>query len=242
MSDPTLRLNPEPRLRVVSFGDRARCLLVDDAVLEPERWRAFAVERRDAFRAAPGNAYPGVEMPAPDPIADALAEFFRRHVQGLFGMRRLASRRARFSLVTLPPEQLQPVQWIPHRDSAWVDPAHVIAASVLYLFDDADFGGTAFFAPRQGEAAARLLVHDASTLDADAFMLRHAVTPGYTSDGGAYFERVGGVEPRWNRMVFYDGRLFHCGDILHPERLSPDPATGRLTVNGFFSGRPDATA
>jgi hypothetical protein len=242
MSDSPLRLNPAPRLQVVAFGDRVRCLLVDDAVLEPERWRAYAVACRDAFRAAPTNAFPGVEMPAPPAVADAFAEFFRRHVQRHFAMRRLAAATVRFSLVTLAPEHLQPRQWIPHRDSAWVDPGHVIAASVLYLFDDPGFGGTAFYAPRQGDAATQRLVHDASTLDAAAFMQRHPVAPGYTSDGGACFERLGGVEPRFNRMVFYDGRIFHSGDIPDPGRLSPDPAAGRLTVNGFFSGRANATA
>jgi hypothetical protein len=41
-------------------------------------------------------------------------------------------------------------------------------------------------------------------------------------------------------MLFYNGDLFHCGDITAPARLSADPRTGRLTLNGFFTCRPAA--
>ncbi len=35
----------------------------------------------------------------------------------------------------------------------------------------------------------------------------------------------------------YDGAMLHSGDILSPEKLASDPATGRLTLNGFFTSR-----
>jgi hypothetical protein len=38
-------------------------------------------------------------------------------------------------------------------------------------------------------------------------------------------------------LIFYDGMLFHAGDIRTPDRLSDDPAVGRLTLNGFFTCR-----
>jgi hypothetical protein len=34
------------------------------------------------------------------------------------------------------------------------------------------------------------------------------------------------VTPRWNRVIFYDGSLFHCSHIPAPERLSDDPGAG----------------
>ena len=36
-------------------------------------------------------------------------------------------------------------------------------------------------------------------------------------------------------MIFYDGSIFHSGDIPVPEKLSADPHHGRLTLNGFFT-------
>jgi hypothetical protein len=242
MSDPELRFHPRPDVKVIDLAGRARCVVVDDALQAPEAIRAWAIAARDRFVAAPFNAYPGIEQPVPEAWIAALDEFFRVHVQRHSPMRRLERTTARLSLVTLPPEALQPRQWIPHRDSAWVDPTHTIAASVLYLFDAPALGGTGFYAPRLDDAGMRRLVHDASVLDAEAFAARHAVAPAYPLAGDAYFVRLGGVEAKFNRLVFYDGRLFHSGDIAHPEKMSDDPARGRLTLNGFFSGRSRAQA
>jgi hypothetical protein len=237
-----VRFNPRPAVEVVALGAHARCVVVDDALLEPEALRELAVARRADFRQAPFNAYPGIEWPAPAAIEAALGDFFRRHVQPHLGLRRLERMNARLAMVTLAPAQLQPRQWIPHRDSAWIDPAHAIAASVLYLFADAALGGTAFFASRHPEPHIARLVHDSGVLDADAFAAKYPVARGYPQRSDAFFARLGAVGARWNRMVFYDGRLFHSGDIPHPERLSDDPRRGRLTLNGFFSGRANAAS
>jgi hypothetical protein len=53
----------------------------------------------------------------------------------------------------------------------------------------------------------------------------------------AFFEKVATVPARWNRMIFYTGTIFHSGEIVHPQLLSDDPRTGRLTLNGFFTCR-----
>ena len=52
-----------------------------------------------------------------------------------------------------------------------------------------------------------------------------------------YFNQIGKIAPKWNRMIFYDGSILHSGDILAPEKLSADPRIGRLTLNGFFTSR-----
>ncbi len=36
-------------------------------------------------------------------------------------------------------------------------------------------------------------------------------------------------------MIFYDGRIFHSGEIGSAQALNGDPMTGRLTLNGFFT-------
>ena len=46
---------------------------------------------------------------------------------------------------------------------------------------------------------------------------------------------IGRVAARWNRMIFYDGRLFHSSDITDPAKLNDPMGMGRLTVNGFFT-------
>ena len=62
----------------------------------------------------------------------------------------------------------------------------------------------------------------------------------YMTTSNEHFERIAIVEPRWNRLVFYDGSVFHSSHIEHPERLSSRPAQGRLTLNLFFVCRRSA--
>jgi hypothetical protein len=43
------------------------------------------------------------------------------------------------------------------------------------------------------------------------------------------------VPAKWNRLIFYDGDVFHTSDIREAGKLSDDPDSGRLTLNGFFT-------
>ncbi len=81
------------------------------------------------------------------------------------------------------------------------------------------------------------LFADSTSLSNEAFAQRHGIAPGYMRESNAYFERIGGVPARWNRLIFYDGSLLHSGDIPSADRLSDDPSIGRLTFNGFFVSR-----
>ncbi len=235
MSPPIALFNPRPTVRQIALGDGRACFVVDDALVNPEALVQFAQEHRNEFRLAPFNAYPGVELPMPVEFSARLDEFFMRHLRGLLNGRRTLRMNSRLSMVTLAPGELQARQWICHRDSQDVPPDQCIAASVLYLFKDSALGGTSFYAPRQSAFDIDLLVHDASTLANDAFAEKYAISPGYFSGGNDYFACVGSVPAQWNRMIFYDGSLFHSGDILAPERMCADPLAGRLTLNGFFT-------
>jgi hypothetical protein len=107
-------------------------------------------------------------------------------------------------------------------------------ACVLDLFRDPALGGTAFFLPRQPMSAVERLIDESARLDGVAFRDRHGIAPGYPTMPGAWFDKVLSVAPRWNRLIVYDGSLFHSSDIAQPERLSTDPRRGRLTWNGFW--------
>lgn len=233
---PVAQFNPQPRIELLRFGAQASCLVVDDALLDPESLRQYAVTCRADFVAAPFNAYPGLELPMPQDFSVRLQEFFDRHVRNRLGGRRTVKMHSRLAMVTLAPAELQPRQRICHRDSAWVDPAHAIAASVLYLFNDPAQGGTRFYLPRMPDAAIAKLVHDSSVMDSADFDAKHpSIAHDYIGPSNDYFECVGQVPARWNRMIFYDGRLFHSGEVGNAQALSGDPMTGRLTLNGFFT-------
>jgi len=235
MITTTALFNPSPRVERVDLAGGLSCLVVDDALEHPERLRQYAIAHREEFRHAPFNAYPGMELPMPADVTAQLDEFFRHHIRSLLGGRRTLKMNCRMAMVTVPDNELEARQCICHRDSAWIDPGQSIAASVLYLFDDPDLGGTSFFAPKKSVREIDLLIHDSSTASNADFFGKYRIAHGYMAESNDYFEKVGRIPARWNRMIFYDGRMFHCGEVGSPQALTGDPATGRLTLNGFFT-------
>jgi hypothetical protein len=229
--------NPAPRIQSIPLFDGHACHVVDDALLEPQRLLELAVARRADFEHTAHNAYPGPELRMDDAASARLDEFFSAHIRALLGARRTERMYSRLAMVTLPPTQLQPRQWICHRDRFGLPPELCVAASVLYLFADPALGGTSFFRPLRPLREIELMVHHSGSMAPDEFARSFAIRPGYPGESNHWFEKVATIEPRFNRMIFYDGGLFHCGAIGDPARLSDDPHHGRLTLNGFFTCR-----
>jgi Family of unknown function (DUF6445) len=232
-------LNPLARIESHDLPGGVRCVVVDQALREPERLVRWAVGA--SFKPANANAYPGLLADAPPELFHELRAYFDERVRKLLGGRRTLEGYARLSLVTLRPEQLRPTQMLCHRDPIALDSREgLIAAAVLYMFKDPALGGTAFYRPLVDQQTLQTLNRDQSELSTSVFCSRYRLQPGYMSDSNAYFERLADVAPVWNRLVFYDGGCFHSGLIGKPERLSADPSLGRLTLNAFFACRKPA--
>lgn len=229
--------NAKARVEVLRIDDANVCLVIDDALLEPERWVNAAAEQRTDFAPSPANAYPGRELRMQDSVTQTMLGFLRPVLQPHFGIRRIIDAYSRLSMVTLPPAALSPAQSLCHRDRLKCRPGQTALASVLYLFDDPGLGGTAFFRPRQDAAATDRLLYDSNALPAAAFFAHYGLRPGYMTESNAYFEKTHSVPARWNRLLVYSGMLFHSGAISNPGALNDDPRSGRLTLNGFFTGR-----
>ena len=225
-----LLFNPKPKLGIVALPTGHPVIVVDDVLAEPERVAAWAARQR---LQPPGYPYPGLVSTAPDAMNARFADFFAQHARSRLGGRRTVSSTVRLSLVTTPPEELSPNQWQCHRDSLIPD-TNLFAASVLYLFHDPALGGTDFYVPRIPPREVDQLLEDGARMGADEFAARHGVARGYMTDSNHYFERIAQLPARWNRMILYDGAVFHSGAIGRPHDLSVDPARGRLTLNGFF--------
>jgi hypothetical protein len=226
--------NPHPQISRVALSGNDFCYVIDNALTHPEQIVEWA--RANALQPPRGFPYPGLVLNAPHGVARCTTEFFSRHVRGLMGARRTLDAIVRVSLVTLRPEQLDPLQWQCHRDRIAANPLEVLfAASVLYLFRNPALGGTSFYVPRRSAAQTDRMIADSQTLDANEFSARHGVVPGYMAGSNAYFERIATVPAAWNRLIIYDGSLFHSAEIEQPALMSSDPARGRLTLNGFFT-------
>ena len=237
--DNSLFFNSAPTISTVPLPGGGEVVVIDDVLLDP----AGLVERarQCSFGAPRYFFYPGLIATAPTGLTARFADFFAQRARTRLRARRTLSHDVRLSLVTTPPSQLHPRQWQCHRDEVSRDPTVMFAASVLYLFHDPVLGGTSFYVPRQSAAATDRILADSATLGSEQFSARYGLAAGYMDGSNPYFECVARVPAAWNRMILYDAGYFHSGDIGRPDLLTSDPATGRLTINGFFTCRRQAS-
>lgn len=229
--------NPQPRIQTLPIAGRHVCHVIDDVLIDPDALVEFAVRHHERFEETAHNGYPGLELRMQDAFSAQLDAFFATHLRSRMGMRRTERMYSRLAITATPPDQLKPFQSICHIDRLSVEPQHRIAASVLYLFGDARLGGTSFYAPRHPPQVIIPLIEDSKRLDAEAFHAKYGIATGYMTASNAYFEKLLSVPARYNRIIFYEGTLFHTGEIAHPELLDHDPRRGRLCLNGFFTCR-----
>ncbi|MEO6279246.1 DUF6445 family protein [Roseateles sp.] len=235
---PALRINPNARLDVVELAGGAKVYVVDDFVQDPDALVALAQAAADQFQTPAGHPYPGPQLALPDGMAAELDGFFRQQLrvplrlgasQGMFG---------RFSRVVQDAATLDARQRICHRDDSVVAPSDMVSASVHYLFKDEQLGGTVFFRSLMTDGDTAQFMRDSNTLDASAFGDKYGIPPAYMTESNRYFEVIGRVPAKWNRAVFYDGGIFHSGDIRGASPAAYRDGPGRLTINAFFkSGR-----
>jgi hypothetical protein len=232
--------NPNASMNKVALSDGRSYIVVDNILRDPEQVVAHAVARRADFSQEASHYYPGPELRLPPGAHAAFEAFFSQYIRSQLGARRTRSTTCRMSMVTRKPEDLEPFQRIPHVDGGPLPPGDGNFAMVLYLFEDERLGGTSFFRPRVDAATLSAMMARARHMERDAFSALIDSAPAYPTRTNAYFEKMASVPAAFNRAVFYDGSIYHSGDIRHPELLSADPETGRLTVNAFFGVRLNA--
>lgn len=204
-------------------------LVLDDFLLQPQTLRQLACES-DEFATDDSDFYPGLRAPLPQDYAANLPEQITPLLQATMGASglSLACLFHAFSLTITSPEQLKPIQCIPHFD----DENPFKLAMVLYLFDH-DFGGTSFY--RHNKTGFEAL----TTQNSDRYMktlMSQASTDGlpdaaYINGNTKLFTRYHSVSSRFNRCILYPSNILHSGDINPAVGLSADPSKGRLTAN-----------
>jgi len=231
MSEPRLNLNPDARMELRRIGREGHPLLIiDDVLTDPE---ALIAEAKAApFAQPPHTRYPGLNAPLPRFYAEGLMQALNVPLARGFGLPANLPKTlfGFFALATQAPEELEPVQKVPHHDSP--DPFRI--AMVHYLCRDMG-GGTAFFRHKatgfegvDGRRREAYVRHASAELEAVGDTLtRHVTheTPNY--------EMIDFAELKFNRLVVYRSHVLHSG-LLEGAHLSDDPATGRLTANSFI--------
>jgi hypothetical protein len=127
---------PRPYVQTITLPAGGRCLVVDNALAEPERWRAMAGRHAGQFATDPLAGYPVRRLPVSGPGLMALHVFFSEHLRQPLGFRRVVDGQGWMSLATAPAAA-------PFRASA-SGPGQGIAVVSLFLFEDDGLGGTVF--------------------------------------------------------------------------------------------------
>lgn len=219
-----------PQVTVRTIGGEAQPLVViDDFAPDPDALRAAAIATR--FGPA-GQHYPGLRAPLPDdyfanqqPIVDAVLKDVFGHDGGAHVID------ASFSIVTTPPRALSIKQRLPHCDAFGKT-----RIALIHYLSPAGGDGTAFFRHRSTGYETIDEIRAPFYFDSLGTELRDggASPAGYMVGDTALFERTALADARYNRALAYRSYLLHSGAIAPNALLSPDPATGRLTVTAFL--------
>lgn len=243
MAEP-LAINPAARVSVSDIAEKCRVAIVDDFLAEPEYVREFAAQQRAAF-AVPQRGYPGLTL---DVSSNSMTEVYRflrsRLSRELNFLRGDIEFSTMLSITSLAPEKLSNLQRICHVDPRQhLDRANF--ASVLYLFHNTDFGGTAFYRWRNKGLVEKATALDLEDPDKALQFLQEQFeyfrkAPGYMTDSNDVAEMLAMVPAKFNRLIFYSGDSPHSAYIENSDLLTDDPSAGRLTLNSFASVHPAA--
>jgi hypothetical protein len=227
-------VNPQFTTTIVQVGqERQPVLVVDEFLRDPESMARYAVQEAQ-FSASP-VLYPGVVAPTPVPYVANLGAALATIIEPLFGVKYQTGRVVSnfYALVTLPPEQLKPLQRLPHADGP-----HPGQIAILHYLCDSSQGGTAFYrfrptgwesldAERWGQLP-RLIEQDVALHG--RFPARY---PGTDERLCKLYEETARFEAHFNRLLVYRSRVLHSGLIGPQTILDPNPRVGRLTTNTF---------
>ena len=219
--------------RRVVGDEQTTVLVIDNVVDTTDELRAAASDDSN-FVWDRRFAYPGVRSQIPDAYVDAVmpevVDLLRETYEIPSGLRPRIVHRL-FSLVTTLPEDLGPLQRVPHFDTL----TEHYYATVHYLAPG-EFAGTGIFRHRPtGFERVSEERYPAYVQAAEMHMKTNGMPPAeYITSSTDHFELIEELEYQTNRLIAYPGNLLHSG-LIDPDRdISWDPAHGRLTANLFI--------
>ncbi len=221
-----LSVQPTSRPRRERFGTGQSLLVFDDFLLKPERVRSFALALEDRYTTPGRLYYPGMRARAELPL-DGVSASIGRHVNWDLGA---CDVEAHFSVITLRDTQLVRSQRVPHVDS--VCDNTLVGLLYLNLPEDCR-GGTGFFRHRPTRiehVAGGRLPEDISQQFIDSRRT------GYIRGTTKYWELIHVVDMRFNRLVVYNGSVFHS-PIVADDDFGSTFRSRRLTLNITFTSR-----
>lgn len=234
----TLDFRPHSRITVRTYrvgAEGSPVLVIDNFAADPQALVDHAASLAP-FPPAEQTFYPGVRAPVPMPFVQGAHAYLEPALREAFGLgdQVVVSGGWDFSLVTRTPAALTLRQRIPHIDST--HPGNL--ALLLYLAP-AGQGGTGFYRHRStGYETITEDRFDRYEASLKAEVAAFGEPQGYICGDSPLFERIADYEPLFNRMLAYRSRNLHSASLAPGFAGSPDPRTGRLTLNLFLHYRP----
>ncbi len=235
---PRIRINTGASIRREAISEDHHCVIVDDFLQDPHELIEFAAHRAVEFAIAK-SYYPGLFIDVNNEAMTDIYRFIRfqmtRHFPFLRGDLKLSTF---LSMVTFQPNELSAVQRMCHTDPA-PDPNRRPYAALVYLFENEELGGTSFFNYWKKHELLKEVeaIGDEEPDKALEFLLENFPTfrkpASYMTESNEIAELLCTIPARFNRMIFYSGRIPHSAAITAPELLSKDVRKGRLTLNVF---------
>jgi len=233
-ADASFQIRMPPNIQSVQIGEH-QLVFIDDFLEDPQALveAACRSEFTPYERTAERKGYPGLRAKVPAAYSANLTALMEPLIRINYAVPEelpLHKSECAFSLTTVQPQMLGPLQRTPHFDAS--TPHHM--AVLLYLCDEAH-GGTGFY--RHKATGLQQITRDSSGRFLDVYYkeinARHP-KPRYFDDSDEHFEFLGMMPARFNRLVIYPGSLLHTA-VINPERsISSAARSGRLTVNTFY--------
>lgn len=223
-------VNPQMKVSVQKIGQEQNAvIIIDDFFAQPELLIASA-EGYPEFTATASDFYPGLRKMISGDYSFECQQALTPLIRETFGLDATLlphSEACVFSLATTPQHKLRPIQCVPHVDTH--QPNHF--ALVHYLCRE-QFSGTSFYRHRATgyESITSERLEDYFKLLKSQVMNGGLPELNYINGDTPLFERIGNIELKFNRAIFYQSNALHSGN-LNAEGLSDEPRQGRLTAN-----------
>lgn len=218
---------------VERFGlEQEPVVIIDDFCSDPQALINYTIDQAFEKR---GPFYPGIRMAGDVNYLAERMSMLTEILKNVFGVRDGARVvECNYSLVTTRPDDLMPIQCLPHFDG--LDMGRF---ALLHYLSDVDKGGTAFY--RHNSTGFETVTADRfetykGQLEAEAANFGPPPKR-YFNTSSPQFEQIFNVPAKLNRLIIYRSITLHSGCIPDEFDFNKNPTLGRLTLNTFLQDK-----
>lgn len=228
-------LNDKASITKITIGqENSPLLIIDDFVKNPDD---LIIDAGDGslFVADTKNYYPGKRKLTKANYAEQICSQYLPLFKSYFGLENACYAKAlisAFAISDQAPEQLRPMQMLPHFDTTISN-----QFAVVHYLCEPEHGGTSFYRHRASgfeTITTERLIGYGTQLKKEAMANQLHLNPCYMTGSNNMFEQIYSVDACMNRAVIYPSNILHSGNINPSLGLSSDPKKGRLTIGSFI--------